>query len=111
MYGMLIHLYYAIPVTVSEINKESLKIPKTYSEAVIRRSTDNTMQQEKKNPKRTSNNLQNTTKKTKHKLYIKLGQGRKVTHVLRMVTSSCSTIGTINFCFIRITSIFGTRLM
>jgi hypothetical protein len=39
--------------------KKSLKIPKSYSEAVNRKKTDKTM------TKKTNNNLQNTTQKTK----------------------------------------------
>ena len=41
--------------------KERLKIPKGQSEAVNRRKTDNTMVKRK----RTNNDLQNTTQKTK----------------------------------------------
>jgi hypothetical protein len=44
--------------------KESLKIPKGKSESVSRRSTDNTMAKRKKY-KRTNNDVQNITHKTK----------------------------------------------
>jgi len=44
--------------------KNSLKIPKGQSEAVNQRMTDNTMAKKKKD-KRTNNDLQNITQKTK----------------------------------------------
>ena len=63
----------------------------------------------KKKDKGTSNNLQNTTKKTKHKLYIKPGQGAEgEPRCSGMVSSACSIGATINFSSIRLTSIFGT---
>ena len=65
--------------------------------------------QKKKKDNMTSNNLQNITKKTKLKLYIKRGQRVEGEPICSgMVSSSCPTSVTINVCFIRLTSILGT---
>jgi uncharacterized membrane protein YhdT len=73
-------------------NKRQISLKGT--ETIFLRQKDN----------RTSNNLQNIKKKTKHKLYIKPG-GRGAEGVPRcsgMVSSSCSTEATINFSSILI---------
>jgi hypothetical protein len=60
-----------------------------------------------KKDNRTSNNLQNTTKKTKHKLYIKPGQGAEgEPRCSGMVSNSCSTEATINLFMSKITHDF-----
>jgi hypothetical protein len=73
--------------------KKSLKIPKGYSEPVNRRRTENTMARGKKN-KRTNNDLQNITHKTKDRVTrTTLKTGGELGYFGR-VSSSCSTCDT-----------------
>ena len=80
------------------ISKKSLKVPKGLSEAVNRRKTDNTMAK-KKGTKKTNNDQQNTTQKTKNRATLI----RQIGDELRCygkVSSSCSTSGICQFILV-----------
>ena len=88
-----INIWWLLTTNLVKNYKNSLKIPKGQSESINQRRTDNTMDQKTKD-KKTNNDLQNTTHKTKDGATTNPTKRRGELRCSGRVSTSCSTSGT-----------------